>query len=43
MFIRKSFKSFAELQSEASVPLPVPPAPPAAPRDWVLDWRWFGE
>ena len=37
MFLRKSFKAFAELESQGSVPLPAPP------RDWVLDWRWFGE
>ena len=43
MFLRRSFKAFAELQSEGAVPPPVTPTPPAAPRDWVLDWRWFGE
>ena len=37
MFLRRSFKVFAELMSEGSVP------PPAPMRDWVLDWRWFGE
>jgi hypothetical protein len=37
MFLRRSFTVFAELMSEGAVP------PPAPPRDWVLDWRWFGE
>lgn len=38
MFLRKSFKAFAELQSDSA------PAPaPGAPQDWVLDWRWFDE
>jgi hypothetical protein len=36
MFLRQSFKAFAELSSDAA-------SLPAAPRDWVLDWRWFGE
>ena len=33
MFIRKSFAVFLAVQSEA--------APAEAPRDCVLDWRWF--
>ena len=52
MYIRHAFLSFLDLQSEAEQPLvdavataviawPMDHAPPAARRDWTLDWRWF--
>jgi hypothetical protein len=53
MFIRAAFKTFLEVQSEATpvldrapVPLPAPhgrpvPRPATPPRDWTIDWRWL--
>ena len=64
MFLRHSFKAFAELSTSSptgaahpsaandnlrriAVLWATPPgatAPePAVARDWVVDWRWFGE
>ena len=40
MFIRKAFTIFLSVQSEAT-PTSRPGGDAEAPRDCVVDWRWF--
>jgi hypothetical protein len=49
MFIQQSFKQFAVLESLRQEEAEVAEEPViqalirAITRDWVIDWRWFGE